>query len=247
MWKEAVSGEIWTLENYFSESDFELISELFSSIQPTNLAPGPSIRESFRKSSVNPTLYCYNVHPTSLSSDDQLMNAIYNPLRSFFGKEFFNQKYLNSLNPLQLFFKSFSDQSFYDVHTEPVDRYGEYAFIVFMDSCDGGELIFPNQLELDSYLEKNEDQRGPLEETIQMLRARGENPRLIGSYEVKPKANFAILFKVGSIHWVNPSESQSQVHRRCVTGWPFATETLIKDLNDHCKIKSHFVPEETSR
>ncbi len=240
MWNEIVKNEIWLYENYFSETFFNKINTLFVLEKSLELTPDDSIRECFRSSEVNPTLYSYRVHHEDIRDYKDILESVYSPLSQFFGENYFSSQYKETLNPLQLFLKSFSPKSFYDVHCEPVFRYGEFAFIIFLDNCRGGDLVFPNESQLKAYLAENPEQNLGLEETMELLNKKNESARLIGPMRIQPSRNVGVLFRVGSIHWVEPTQETSILHRKCVTGWPFATSDLIEALDKHCKIKTHF-------
>ena len=51
----------------------------------------------------------------------------------------------DNLEGLQLFTKSFSKRGWYDLHTEPINKYGPYAFQHFLSTENGGHLVFPSR------------------------------------------------------------------------------------------------------
>ncbi len=239
MWHELVPNEIWSYDNYLSSQNFVKLKDYFNSDQSYEMTPGEWIRDCFRKSKVNPTLYSYRVHPSSINQDRALLDSIFDPIESHVGQDCPRE----NLNQLQLFLKSFSGQSFYDLHCEPQWRYGEYAFLLFVDDCEeGGELVFPDPVGLDNYLKANESQRKHYLENKQILEKAGESVRVVGPCEITPQRNKAVLFRTGSSHFVRPPKGNDSVTRRTLASWPFATQELVDDLDIHCKIKQHFTP-----
>ncbi len=239
MWQQQVANEIWTLDNYLSEDLLNEVESYFSLDQSYEMTPGEWIRDCFRRSKVNPTLYSYRVHPSAINENKNLLESLFNPIDTLINRKCPRQ----NLNELQLFLKSFSADSFYDVHCEPQWRYGEYAFLLFIDDCErGGELVFPSSEDLKSYLSEHKNQEKYLLENQQILKEAGEEMRIVGPYKIRPQRNRAVLFKTGSAHWVNPPQTEEKVLRRTVASWPFATQDLVEDLDTHCKIKDHFTP-----
>ena len=57
MWKEQIKDEVWTYDNFFTEEQINHLLSFVTNDNKSVLEPNDGIKESFRKSEVNPTLY----------------------------------------------------------------------------------------------------------------------------------------------------------------------------------------------
>ena len=53
---------------------------------------------------------------------------------------------INPKNVLQFTTKTFNPKSIYNVHTERRDIYGDFVFVHYLTTEEGGELVFPNEI-----------------------------------------------------------------------------------------------------
>lgn len=242
MWKELIKNEVWLCEDFLPDViEKELLAECKSS-STFSMAPGESIRDVFDGINVNPTLYDYDVRYVGIRENRTVTSLYFKRLNELFGL-LDGDKPLCKLNKklsLQLFAKSFSQTSFYEIHAEPVNRYGDFAFVHFLEDCDGGELVFPSPLELGELIRNDDRHKKAYEGTLKLFNRLGEDLRLIGPLVISPIAGHCVVFKVGSLHFVNAMNLSTNSKRISVTGWPFVTENLIKDLNKKCNLQYHF-------
>lgn len=240
MWNEVIKNEVWINKNLLEE---QMLVELFnrcSGSEVFNMRPGEGIKDLFASIQINPTLYDYTVHRANLRAEGaRFFKAYSNSLNQVFTLFGLSFSAVESLMPLQFFAKSFTKASFYDLHAEPTSRYGDWAFVHFLEDCDGGELVFPSQEELNRMTREGEGKKN-FDATEKVFSVLSEKTRCIGSLEVTPSRNLCVLFRVGSYHYVKPPKGDLDQQRRSVTGWPFVSPELIEDLNRTCDLSHHF-------
>ena len=180
MWEELVQNEIWLSKSFMQESLLEEMKSQIASADRQRLSPGDSIRELFDSIDVNPTLYDYTVHHAGIRDSEEIVEyykSQFNILFEKLGSERFSE---TNLSPLQLFAKSFSPQSFYEIHAEPIIKYGSMAFVHFLEDCDGGELVFPDKKMSNNFIQKSDTQAKALESTEAVFNRLGEKMRWVG-------------------------------------------------------------------
>ena len=130
MWKELVKNELWEYDNFLDDNTIEQIKQNMSTAGKTELEPGEAILPNFRNSGVNATTYNYTVHRTDIHRDRVLIDLYMGKVNELMQPLTETAVPMDNLEGLQLFTKSFSKRGWYDLHTEPIDKYGLcfYAF-----------------------------------------------------------------------------------------------------------------------
>jgi len=144
MWQEIAKDEVWIQDNFFSETQIFDLLEFVTNENKSVLEPSAGIRDSFRKSQVNPTLYKYQVHKSNIRTT---------PVKDYILDKFnlLSQSLINqparkeNLNTLNLFLKSFRQGSNYDLHVEPYNKYGPFYMQIFLTSETQGALVLPTE------------------------------------------------------------------------------------------------------
>ena len=241
MWKSIVKDEIWIAEEFLAQEICDELCRRAERSRAFRMAPGETIRSVFDSIHVNPTLYDYTIHYVGIRGETSLQNLYENRLNDFFQSIGHSESMaFDPQKTLQFFLKSFSENSFYEAHVEPVSRYGEFAFIHFLEDCEGGDLVFPDHSDLENWLCRHPEQRQIFDKMREDFVERGEPFRVIGPVTIAPRKNMCLVFRTGSVHWVDPLVNGGGVQRRVVTGWPFVTSELIRDLNSGCGLERHF-------
>ena len=159
MWKEIVKNEIWEYENFLDNITINEIKEDMANVGKTELQPGEAILPNFRKSGVNATTYNYTVHRTDMHKNQKYINLYMNKVNELLEPITNTKVPTSNLEGLQLFTKSFTKRGWYDLHTEPINKYGLYAFMHFLSTEDGGELVFPSRHGCEMHLTAYPDQK----------------------------------------------------------------------------------------
>jgi len=238
MWKQQIENEVWTYDNFFTEQQIQHLLTFVTNENKSVLEPTDAIKDSFRKSQVNPTLYKYQVHKSDIrtSSIKDYVIDKFNDLVLPMTNKPARKENLNSLN---LFLKSFRQGSKYDLHVEPMEKYGPFFMQIFLTDETKGALVLPTQEESNEYIKKNLDQKDAWQENCELVESQGYPVRYVGT-RVEPKRNRAMVMRVGSAHYVEDYEVKTDLGRICVSGWPYAGDDLVADLNAHCRTDKYF-------
>ena len=153
MWKELVKNEIWEFDNFLDDETIKQIKDDMLQAGKTELQPGEAILPNFRKSGVNATTYNYTVHRTDIHKNQKYIDIYMNKVNELLEPITGTKVPTTDLDGLQLFTKSFTKRGWYDLHAEPINKYGLYAFMHFLSTEDGGELIFPSKQGTEEFLE----------------------------------------------------------------------------------------------
>jgi hypothetical protein len=248
MWKELVKNEIWEYDNFLDDETIKEIKNGMSIAGKTELQPGEGILPNFRKSGVNATTYNYTVHRTDIHKDEKYINLYMNKVNELLEPLTNTKVPTTNLEGLQLFTKSFTKRGWYDLHTEPVNKYGLYAFMHFLSTEQGGELVFPSKQGTEKHLEMFPEQKERWPENIKLVESNGYPMRYLDDIMIKPVYNKCIVFAIGSAHYVTPLKGEvKQDSRQVVTGWPYATKDLIESLNQNCNFNHYFDSEEYTK
>ena len=238
MWQEIAKDEVWIQDNFFSEAQISDLLEFVTNENKSVLEPSAGIRDSFRKSQVNPTLYKYQVHKSNIRTT---------PIKDYILDKFnlLSQSLINqparkeNLNTLNLFLKSFRQGGNYDLHVEPYNKYGPFYMQIFLTSETQGALVLPTKSETKKYLAQHPDQQDAWEENCELVESQGHPVRYVGT-RIVPKRNTAMVMRVGSAHYVEDYTIETQLGRVCVSGWPYAGDELVADLNKYCGTDKFF-------
>ena len=238
MWQEHVKDEVWLYDNFFTDQQIDKILSFVTNENKSVLEPNSNIRESFRKSQVNPTLYKYQVHKSDIRTSEikdhvvSRFNELSVPLVSAPARN-------TNLNSLNLFVKSFRTGSNYDLHVEPYNKYGPFYLQIFLTDETQGALVLPTQSQADEYLDQHPDQKDAYRENCELCESQGHSVRYVGT-RIVPKRNTAMVMRVGSAHYVEDYTVNTQLGRVCVSGWPYAGDDLVADLNKYCSTDKFF-------
>tara|TARA_B100001123_G_scaffold70228_2_gene78633 strand:- start:12800 stop:13564 length:765 start_codon:yes stop_codon:yes gene_type:complete len=245
MWKEIVKNEIWEYDNFLDDATIKEIKDDMTMAGKTELQPGEAILPNFRNSGVNATTYNYTVHRTDMHKNQKYIDIYMNKVNELLEPLTNTKVPTTNLEGLQLFTKSFSKRGWYDLHVEPINKYGLYAFQHFLSTEDGGELIFPNKQSIEKFLEEHSGQKDRWPENVSLVESKGYPVRYLDDISIKPVYNKCVVFAIGSAHYVTPLKGEvSEVSRQVVTGWPYATKDLIDSLDKNCNFNHYFDSEE---
>ena len=131
MWKEQIKDEVWTYDNFFTEEQINHLLSFVTNDNKSVLEPNDGIKESFRKSEVNPTLYKYQVHKSDIRTSD-IKNFVVDKFNDLSIPLIRKPARNTDLNSLNLFLKSFRTGSKYDLHVEPYEKYGPFFMQIFL-------------------------------------------------------------------------------------------------------------------
>jgi len=245
MWKELVKNEIWEFDNFLDDETIKQIKEDMLQAGKTELQPGEAILPNFRKSGVNATTYNYTVHRTDIHKNQKYIDIYMNKVNELLEPLTGTKVPTTDLEGLQLFTKSFTKRGWYDLHAEPINKYGLYAFMHFLSTEEGGELIFPSKQGVEKFLEQHPNQKERWPENIELVESKGYPIRYLDDICIKPVYNKCVVFAIGSAHYVTPLKGEvMKDSRQVVTGWPYATKDLIESLNQNCNFNHYFDSEE---
>ena len=245
MWKEIVKNEIWEYDNFLHDEIINQIKQNMSTAGKTELQPGEGILPNFRNSGVNATTYNYTIHRTDIHKNKILIDLYMNKINELLEPLTKTPVPTDNLEGLQLFTKSFSKRGWYDLHTEPINKYGLYAFQHFLSTEEGGQLVFPSKERIQKHLEKFPEQKDRWPENVRLVESKGYPVRYLDDILIKPVYNKCVVFAIGSAHYVTPLEGEVlETSRQVVTGWPYATKDLIESLDKNCNFNHYFDSEE---
>lgn len=241
MWKELVSNEIWLKTDFMPEDSLASVWQNCINSENFRMCPDQNIRNVFDGIDINPTRYDYTVHYGGLRDNLALVEFYRDELNKFFNEVNERPFPPPPLWPLQLFAKSFSPESYYELHAEPMSKFGSFAFVHFLESCDGAELVFPSRQTAKEVLDFSPEQSEALRRTGDVFARLCEKLRWVGHLEVSPVKNHCVIFRTGSLHFVRPPKgAMREINRLAVTGWPFVSDQLIEDLDRTCDLKKNF-------
>lgn len=238
IWKEIAKDEVWICENFLQQSQIDELLKFVTNENKSVLEPSDQIRESFRKSQVNPTLYKYQSHKSTIRTSpikDYIIDR-FNILSETLVDVPARKENLNTLN---LFIKSFRQGGKYDLHVEPFNKYGPFYMQIFLTDESQGALVLPTESEVNQYLDQHPDQKDAWRENCLLCESQGHPVRYVGT-RILPKQNTAMIMRVGSAHYVEDYNVTTEIGRVCVSGWPYAGDDLVADLNKYCKTDKFF-------
>lgn len=239
-WIEMVPGEIWTTDAFISDDLCqEIIGEMLSSTRK-NLANTEKMSAKLKSIDINYNSYDYIIYQYDIRKNNRVVDAIADRLDELLVR-FGQTAPRHNLNAMQCFVKSFGQNSHYDLHAESVTKYGSWAYIHFLSDEDSGELVFPDEPMTARYLDAHPEQVTTWEDNIRVLSGFGEKVTYVGPFEIKPRYNHCIFFRTQSAHWVEPMLSiREGLTRPTITGWPHASQQMLRDLDRNCNINENF-------
>jgi len=217
MWQELVKDEIWYTENFINE---DLVDQTLEKIYSSETK---ELDANEQKHIISKSHYNYNHVKYDIHKDKEVVLAVIGKLNEILTKVYKPITEVNEKNVLQFTTKTFNSDSVYNVHTERKDIYGDFVFINYLTTEDGGELVFPNEYMLEDHFQTNPSERKNWQEFKTKLYADSkQEPYLVGPLAIKPKRNTCVLMRVGSAHYVYPVRNGKPGCRVVITGWPFA-------------------------
>lgn len=224
MWQELVKNEVWYAENFLDEKLVDQTLEKIYNSETKELDANeqPHI---ISKSHYNYNHVKYNIREDkvvlaeTIVKLNQLFDKIYKPILI---------QQIDSKNVLQFTTKTFSKKGIYNVHTERRDIYGDFVFIHYLTTEQGGELVLPDHKILENYFLQNPDEKSNWERFKDSLKLDNQRAYLAGPLTIKPIRNTCVVMRVGIAHFVKPVINATENCRAVITGWPFAN-MLWKD------------------
>lgn len=179
------------------------------------------IKDEDYKSIINKTVFRYYRSKYIIYQDNFAMDCIEKLINQ--AKEFtkldFNKKSI--YKPFQLTTKYFNKNSSYGLHFENPTYFGDYFFVLYLDDCVGGELVFPDSNDIDILFDSRIESKHEWNKGVAHLHDYGYSPLIVDkTFSIQPKRNTAILGKIPYAHYVN--KIQSDNGRIVVNGFPFA-------------------------
>ena len=218
MWKELIKDQVWYTENFLDESLVDQTLEKIHSAE-TKVLDANEQPHIISKSHYNYNHVKYNIREDkkvlaeTIVKLNELFNKIYKPILI---------QDIDNKNVLQFTTKTFSKKSTYHVHTERRDIYGDFVFVHYLTTEEGGELILPDSDILSDHFNLNPDGQANWERLRDSLKLDKQRVYLAGPLTIKPIRNTCVVMRVGIAHFVNPVINATENCRAVITGWPFA-------------------------
>jgi hypothetical protein len=170
---------------------------------------------------INKTTYRFHRSKYVIHDDIYAMTIIENliNLATPFTKIHFNK--VNIKRSFQLTTKYFDRNSSYGLHFEDPKYFGDYFFVLYLDDCEGGELVFPDRTEIGRLFAENLEDKDEWDKGVKNLNLGGHSPLIVDkTFKIQPKRNTAILGNIPYAHYVNKITNNGL--RTVVNGFPFA-------------------------
>jgi hypothetical protein len=121
----------------------------------------------------------------------------------------------------QLTTKYFDENSSYGLHFEDPRHFGDYFFVLYLDDCEDGELVFPDKKDIERLFDENREDKNEWNKGVKNLNLGGYSPLIVDkTFKIKPKRNTAILGSIPYAHYVNKTKYKNS--RIVVNGFPFS-------------------------
>lgn len=170
---------------------------------------------------INKTTYRFHRAKYFIHEDIYAMTIIEKLLN--LSENFINLKFNKSTvtRSFQLTTKYFDSNSSYGLHFEDPKYFGDYFFVLYLDDCLGGELVFPDSDDINRLFDENLEDKAEWSKGVDSLKEGGSVPLIVDkTFKIQPKRNTAILGKIPYVHYVNKTKDSSS--RMVVNGFPFA-------------------------
>lgn len=218
-WRTLIANEVWTCQNYLPLS---LLREILNCMEQGQRS---DINGS-EKQLISQSYYDYKLHSWGFRSHPEfsdLRKQVHTGLNELFksiGSELISHDYCN---PMQLFTKSFSEKSRYDLHVEPEFIFGPFSFMIYLQSENSGDLHFPSFLQVQEYLRRRPHENETWRQSQRFFSENKIDIRYVGPCTIRPKKNLCVVFRTGSAHYVDPLPlRKTSLTRPAIGGWPFA-------------------------
>lgn len=179
------------------------------------------IQSEGRDTIINKTFYSYKQTNYKIHEDKRGIGIIEKLINSSFE---FTQKTidLDTLNSsFKITTKFFDANSSYGLHFEDPYYFGNYFFVLYLDDCQDGELVFPTRSETEDLFVQGKEDRVEWDKGVKHLQSHGYEPQFVESrIEISPRRNTAILGKIPYVHYVNPVKVlDNKLQRPVVNGF----------------------------
>jgi hypothetical protein len=163
-----------------------------------------------------------NIFYNSCAIDEDIVDYLIEKIKGDISYEIKDDDYESIINKaFQLTTKYFNKNSSYGLHFENPTYFGDYFFVLYLDDCAGGELVFPNNNDIDILFHSKIESKDEWDKGVNHLRSHGYEPLIVDkTFSIQPKRNTAILGKIPYTHYVN--KIQSENGRVVVNGFPFS-------------------------
>jgi hypothetical protein len=210
MW-EKIEEHIYYINNAISEENLNYF------LDKMRYGDFYEIKSEGRKHYINETFFDYKQSDYKIHEDHQGLVVIKNLVDKCF--LYTNQELdLTTLtSSFKISAKFFDKNSSYGLHFEDPTYFGNYFLVLYLDNCNGGELVFPTREGIDVlFAEAKEDKNEWNKGVIHLKKNNYEPLFLENELKIKPKKNTAILAKIPLVHYVNPIIDQSNILKRPV-------------------------------
>lgn len=176
-----------------------------------------SLDGNIEKHLVGETNYQYNVYRDNIRNNQDIKDHVFKKLNDFYQTTLNKTCHTENLNPLNFFTKSFDpDKSFYDLHVEDPQYFGDIVFMLYLTDEEDGELILPDF----------NDAKNLWTPGFQTMVDKIDVTYVNKTITIKPKRNRCVFVKVGVAHYVRPCSGK----RYTLSGWSFASDQYYKEF-----------------
>jgi hypothetical protein len=214
MWKE-IYKDIFYNELAVNDTDIDYLIEKIKN------SDNHEVKSDDFESIINRTTYRFHRSKYIIHKDMYAMNIVETLINS--AEEFTTLKFdKNTITrSFQLTTKYFDSNSSYGLHFEDPRYFGDYFFVLYLDNCVDGELVFPDLNDITILFDKRIEDKDEWNKGVNSLKAGGYDPLIVDTtFKVQPKRNTAILGKIPYVHYVN--KIKDNISRTVVNGFPFA-------------------------
>ena len=170
---------------------------------------------------INKTSFRFHKSRYEIHNDEYALGTIevlLNQAENFTKKKFHK---FDIKRPFQLTTKYFDKDSSYGLHFEDPKYFGDYFFVLYLDDCVGGELVFPDNNDIEHLFISKKESKHEWKKGVDHLKINGYEPLIVDkTFKIQPKRNTAILGKIPYVHYVNKIKENGS--RIVVNGFPFA-------------------------
>jgi hypothetical protein len=201
--------DYYIIDNFIDE---KYIDRILKNMEGTSCAV---LDGKVEKHLVGYTDYQYYVYRDNIRDDDDIKSHVFDKLNFFYNKELGKTCNTTEINPLNFFTKKFEpNKSFYNLHTEDPQYFGDIVFMLYLSDEVDGELVLPSF----------EDSKELWTDGFNTMMQNIDIKFVENSVKILPKRNRCVFVKVGLAHYVKPCSG----HRYTLSGWSFASDEYYK-------------------
>lgn len=197
MWHKIHNG-IYRHKNAIKETDLNYILDKMKSVEYYQ------INSEDRQIYINKTFYNYNQSKYEIYKDTKALTVIKNLVDKCF---LFTGQKMNTSNvdsSFKLSTKFFNENSSYGLHFEDPTYFGNYFFVLYLDDCVEGDLVFPTMNMVNKLLKNQKENKEEWEKGVIHLKKNGYSPLFVDrEIKIRPEKNTALLAKIPLVHYVN--------------------------------------------